>query len=200
MFLLEDRRTIHNLIYTVITTVKGSKEPLPWIKVNPLDLSIGLCADLLINGMCGSVYELFYYSWLFVSLVIIVNQNHDCLKYRSVTLPVFLLEDRRTIHNLIYTVITSVKRSKEPLPWKNVNPLDLSIGLCADLLINGMCGSVYELFYYSWLFVFFFVCLVFWLGTKLAFLQCTVGMTTIWTTNKHKTLRLGWIKLTREHA
>ena len=63
MFLLEDRRTIHNLIYTVITTVKRSKEPLPWIKVNPLDLSIqGLCADLLINGMCGSVYELFYYS------------------------------------------------------------------------------------------------------------------------------------------
>ena len=48
---------IHN-----ITTVKRSKEPLPWIKVNPLDFSIGLCADLLINGMCGSVYELFYYS------------------------------------------------------------------------------------------------------------------------------------------
>ena len=159
MFLLEDRRTIHNLIYTVITTVKGSKEPLPWIEVNPLDLSIGLCADLLINGMCGSVYELFYYSWLFVSLVIIVNQNHYCLKYRNVTLPVFLLEDRRTIHNLIYTVITTVKGSKEPLPWIEVNPLDLSIGLCADLLINGMCGSVYELFYYSWLFVF---CLFVW--------------------------------------
>ena len=116
------------------------------------------------------------------------------------TLPVFLLEDRRTIHNLIYTVITTVKGSKEPLPWIKVNPLDLFIGLCADLFINGICGSVYELFYYSWLFVFFFVCLFFWLGTKLTFLQCTVGMTTIWTTNKHKTLRLGWIKLTREHA
>ena len=75
VFLLEDRRTIHNLIYTVITTVKRSNEPLPWIEVNPLDLFIGLCADLLINGMCGSVYELFYYSLLFVSLVIIVNQN-----------------------------------------------------------------------------------------------------------------------------
>ena len=121
-------------------------------------------------------------------------------KMQNVTLPVFLLEDRRTIHNLIFTVITTVKGSKEPLPWIKVNPLDLFIGLCADLFINGICGSVYELFYYSWLFVSMFVCLVFWLGTKLAFLQYTVGMTTIWTTNKHKTLRLGWIKLTREHA
>ena len=82
-------------------------------------------------------------------------------KCRNVTLPVFPLEDRRTIHNLIYTVITTVKGSKEPLSWIKVNPLDLFIGLCADLLIDGMCGSVYELFYYSRLFVFFFVCLVF---------------------------------------
>ena len=58
----------HNLIYIDITTEKRSKEPLSWIKVNPLDLFIGLCADLLINGMCRSVYELFYYSWLFVYL------------------------------------------------------------------------------------------------------------------------------------
>ena len=42
--------------------------------------------------------------------------NHDCLKCRNVTLPVFPLEDRRTIHNVVYTVITSVKGSKEPLP------------------------------------------------------------------------------------
>ena len=73
VFLLEDRRTIHNLIYTVITTVKGSKEPLSWIKVNPLDLFIGLCADLLMGCVdlfmnCFTTVDYLFFSlfvWFF---------------------------------------------------------------------------------------------------------------------------------------
>ena len=105
------------------------------------------------------------------------------------TLPVFLLQDRRIFQGLYVINHATVKRSKEPLPWQKLTFLTFPLSYVPIYSLMG-CGIYLLTAYYSWLLVCFLLKnKLTRVGTNLSFVQYTVSITIIWTTNKHKTLR-----------